>query len=259
MALLEGKVAIVTGAGSGIGQATARRFASEGARLVVNDRDESYLGETLDSLAGSGHEGVAGDVSEEAVAVRLAETARDRFGRIDALVNNAGIHFVADPPDVSVEDWDRVMAINLRSMFLCSKHVIPTMVEQHAGSIVNLASISSFIGQEFGGPSTFLYNVTKAGALQLSVSLATRYAPDGIRVNAVCPGATRTKQIRHLWPQQSQEEEDAIWEFAGTQLTPLGRVGRPEEIAAAIAWLASDESSFVTGAHLVVDGGYLAR
>src|SRR5207302_5284989 len=130
--------------------------AAEGAKLVVNDLDGSYLRETLASLAGDGHEGVEGDVSEESTAERLAETARDRFGRIDALVNNAGIHFVADPPDVSVEDWDRVMAINLRSMFLCSKHVIPTMVEQHSGSIVNLASISAFIGQEFGGPSTFL-------------------------------------------------------------------------------------------------------
>ncbi len=255
---VEGKVAIVTGAGSGIGRATAERFAGDGARLVLNDLRPEYLEEVAAAVGGD-HRPVAGDVAQEETAAELAHTARDAWGRIDVLVNNAGIHWVQDITDTTVQDWEHVIGVNLRSMFLCSKHVIPTMLEQRSGSIINLASISSFIGQEFGGTSTWLYNVTKAGALQLAKSLASRYAADGIRVNAVAPGATRTKQIRHLFPEQTPEEEEQIWEFAGTQLTPIGRVGRAEEIAAAIAFLASDESSFVTGTYVLADGGYLVR
>ena len=257
---LEGKVAIVTGAGSGIGQATARRFADEGATLVLNDIDEAYL-EELEATHGEAHAYVLGDVSQEEIAERLAATARERFGRIDVLVNNVGDLFIAEITETSVEDWDRLMATNLRSMFLCCKHVLPTMLEQGAGSIVNLSSISAFIGQETeeGGPSFFAYSVTKAGARQLATNLATRYAKQGIRVNAVAAGATRTRQVRHFMPDLSQEAEDAIWENAGAQGTPLGRVGRPEEIASAIAFLASDEASFITGTTLLADGGYTAR
>ncbi|HSK14560.1 MAG TPA: glucose 1-dehydrogenase [Gaiellaceae bacterium] len=257
---LEGKVAIVTGAGSGIGRATAGRLAAEGARLVLNDIDQGYLDEVAASVAGDVR-AVAGDVAQEETAARLASVAREDFGRIDVLVNNVGDLYIAEITETPVEDWDRLMATNLRSMFLCCKHVIPTMVEQGSGSIVNLASISAFIGQEAaeGGPSFFAYSVTKAGARQLATALATRYAKDGIRVNAVAPGATRTKQVRHFMPDLPPEEEDAIWENAGSVGTPMGRVGRPEEIAAAIAFLASDDSSFVTGTTIVADGGYLAR
>ncbi len=255
---LKGKTAIITGAGSGIGAATAERFAAEGARLVLNDLNAADLTRTLTTIGGSGHERVGGDVSQEATAERLVATACKQFGGIDVLVNNAGIHFIRDITETSSEDWDGVMAVNLKSMFLCSKHAIPEMVKQGSGSIVNLASISSFVGQEMEGQSTYLYNVTKAGAQQLAVSLATRYAADGVRVNAVCPGATRTGQIRHENPNRSGEAEAAIWEGAGG-VTPLGRVAKPSEIAAAILFLASDESSFVTGSSLVVDGGYLAR
>ena len=257
---LEGKVAIVTGAGSGIGRATARRFVDEGAMLVLNDVSEEYLGE-LEAGLGAGHAYVVGDVAQEATAELLAATARERFGRIDVLVNNVGDLFIAEITETSVEDWDRLMATNLRSMFLCCKHVIPTMLEQGGGSIVNLSSISAFIGQEAeeGGPSFFAYGVTKAGARQLATNLATRYAKEGIRVNAVAPGATRTRQVRHFLPDLSEAEEDAIWDNAGAQGAPMGRVGRPEEIAAAIVFLASDEASFVTGTTLLADGGYTAR
>jgi meso-butanediol dehydrogenase / (S,S)-butanediol dehydrogenase / diacetyl reductase len=257
---LEGKVAIITGAGSGIGRAIAQRLAAEGARLVLNDIDEGYLEDVAGSIDGEVRT-VLGDVSQEETAQRLAAVAREEFGRIDVLVNNVGDLYIGEITETPVEDWDRLMATNLRSMFLCCKHVIPTMLEQGGGSIVNLSSISAFIGQETeeGGPSFFAYSVTKAGARQLATNLATRYAKQGIRVNAVAPGATRTKQVRHFMPDLSQEEEDAIWENAGAQGTPMGRVGRPEEIAAAIAFLASDEASFITGATIVADGGYLAR
>jgi len=254
------KVAIITGAGSGIGRATAQRFADAGATLVLNDLSGEYLGE-LEMGLGSDHAYVVGDVSQEEVAQLLAATARERFGRIDVLVNNVGDLFIAEITETSVEDWDRLMTTNLRSMFLCCKHVIPTMLEHGSGSIVNVSSISAFIGQEAeeDGPSFFAYSVTKAGARQLATSLATRYAKRGIRVNAVAPGATRTRQVRHFMPDLSQQAEDAIWENAGAQGTPLGRVGRPEEIAAAIAFLASDDATFVTGTTLVADGGYMAR
>lgn len=257
---LEGKVAIITGAGSGIGQATALRFAQEGARLVLNDVVEDYLRELEGSLDGE-FRTVIGDVALEETARRMVETARAEFGRIDVLVNNVGHLYVAEITELPVEEWDALMATNVRSMFLCCKHVIPAMLEQGGGSIVNLASISAFIGQEAaeGGPSFFAYAVTKAAARQLTTSLATRYAKQGIRVNAVAPGATRTKQVRHAMPDLSEEEESSIWENAGSVGTPMGRVGRPEEIAAAIAFLASDDASFVTGATLVADGGYLAR
>jgi NAD(P)-dependent dehydrogenase (short-subunit alcohol dehydrogenase family) len=256
---LEDKVAIVTGAGSGIGNATARRLAEEGAQLVVNDLREEYLDELVPSLSGEGHVAVAGDVSQEATAKELARTAQERFGRIDVLVNNVGDLFFKDITETSVEEWDRLMAVNLRSQFLCCKHVIPAMQEQRSGSIINLSSISAFIGQEMGGQSSFVYNVTKAGARQLATSLATRYAAEGIRVNAVIPGVTRTKQIRHFVPDLPQEQEDEIWETAGNEGAPMARVARPEEIAAVIAFLASDDASYVTGAAYPVDGGYLAR
>jgi len=252
---LDGKVAIITGAGSGIGRATAERFAREGAYLVLNDINGSALEEFVESTGKSGNCAiVAGDISQEATALELARAASETFGRIDILVNNVGIHFLRDITETSVEDWDRVMDINLKSMFLCCKAVIPTMLEQKKGSIVNLASISSFIGQEMMGKSTFLYNITKAGALQLTTSLATRYAAEGIRVNCVCPGGTRTDQIKL----NTKEELDGFWSAVG-DAHPMGRHGEPDEIANAILFLASDEASFVTGCPLIVDGGYLAR
>ncbi len=256
---LADKTAIITGAGSGIGAATAQRFAAEGARLVLNDLHAGDLDQVVATLDGDSHETVVGDIADEST-VQAVVAAAKATGHVDVLVNNAGVHFIRDITDTSADDWDHVIAVNLKSMFLCAREVIPSMLQQRSGSIVNVASISSFIGQEFGGTSTFLYNITKAGALQLAVSLATRYAADGVRVNAVAPGATRTQQLRHAFPEMPEAEEEGIWEMAGSeQVTPVGRVGRPEEVAAAVLFLASDESSFVTGACLAVDGGYLAR
>ncbi len=251
---LQDKVAIVTGAASGIGRSTAMLFAREGARLVLNDIDARGLESLMLQMPGERARTVVGNVADESVARRLAQESISAFGRIDILVNNAGVHFVKDITEMTVEEWDRLMDINLKSMFLCCKHVIPYMLKQNKGSIVNLASISSFIGQEMDGASTFAYNVTKAGALQLTKSLATRYASTGIRVNCVCPGNVETNILKRATPAEVTE----FWRQA-SRSEPVGRNAQPEEIANAILFLASDESSFVTGAPLIVDGGYLAR
>jgi NAD(P)-dependent dehydrogenase (short-subunit alcohol dehydrogenase family) len=251
---LQDKVAIVTGAASGIGRATVTLFAREGARLVLNDIDASGLETVRSELAAPHALAVAGDLTREDTARRIAGEAVSAFGRIDVLVNNAGIHFAKDITKMTVEEWDRLMNTNLKSMFLCCKHVIPHMLAQRRGVIVNLASISSFVGQEMDGESTFAYNITKAGALQLTKSLATRYASDGIRVNCVCPGNVETNIIKRA----TRAEVAEFWR-AASRAEPIGRNAQPEEIANAILFLASDESSFVTGAPLIVDGGYLAR
>lgn len=250
---LKDKVAIVTGAASGIGRSTALLFAREGARLVLNDLDAHALEALKPHLAGETR-AVAGNVADERVARALADEAISAFGRADILVNNAGIHFARDITEMTVEEWDRLMDVNLKSMFLCCKHVIPHMLRQKKGTIVNLASISSFVGQEMNGVSTFAYNVTKAGALQLTKSLASRYAGDGIRVNCVCPGNVETNIIHRATAAEVAE----FWREA-SRSEPIGRNAHPDEIANAILFLASDESSFITGAPLIADGGYLAR
>jgi NAD(P)-dependent dehydrogenase (short-subunit alcohol dehydrogenase family) len=251
---LQDKVAIVTGAASGIGRSTAILFAREESRLVLNDIDAQGLEALMLQIPRERVRTVAGNVADESIARHLAQESISAFGHIDILVNNAGVHFVKDITDMTVEEWDRLMDVNLKSMFLCCKHVIPHMLERRKGSIVNLASISSFIGQEMNGASTFAYNITKAGALQLTKSLATRYASDGIRVNCVCPGNVETNILKRPTPAEVAE----FWRDA-SRAEPVGRNAQPEEIANAILFLASDESSFVTGAPLIVDGGYLAR
>ena len=251
---LRDKIAIVTGAGSGIGRAAAMLFAREGALLVLNDIDAESLDKVATQVGKDRNRAVTGDVAKEDTARRLAGEAIAAFGRIDVLVNNAGIHFLKDVTEMSVEEWDRLMDINLKSMFLCCKHVIPHMLQRRKGSIVNLASISSFIGQEVEGASTFAYNITKAGALQLTKSLASRYAAEGIRVNCVCPGNVETNILKR----GTAEEVAEFWRQAA-RLEPMQRNAQPEEIANAILFLASDEASFVTGCPLLVDGGYLSR
>jgi NAD(P)-dependent dehydrogenase (short-subunit alcohol dehydrogenase family) len=251
---LQEKIAIVTGAGSGIGQATARLFAQEGARLVLNDINRERLDRVVAEVGKEQSRGVVGDVSQEDVTRRLAQEAVTAFGRIDILVNNAGIHVTKDITEMTEAEWDHLMDTNLKSMSLCCKHVIPHMVQHKKGAIVNLASVSSFIRQELEGVSTFAYNITKAGALQLTKSLATRYAADGIRVNCVCPGAIETNIITRATP----EGTAALWR-AFVPVHPMGRNGQPQEVAQAILFLASDEASFVTGCPLLVDGGWLAR
>ncbi|HVW87959.1 MAG TPA: glucose 1-dehydrogenase [Gaiellaceae bacterium] len=256
---LDGKVAAITGAGSGIGRATALAFAREGARLVLCDAEREYLDALAAELGSAEHELVAGDVALEETSIELVRRAEEAFGGLDVLVPCVGAMFVKDVTETTVEELDRMWAVNVRAMILNAKHALRPMLERRSGAIVIVASASSFRGQEFDGVSSFVYNVTKAAVRQLATSLATRYARDGIRVNAVAPGVTRTNQLRHAFAGLREDDEEAMFRAAAAATTPLGRYGRPEEIAAAIVFLASDDASFVTGETVSVDGGLLAR
>jgi NAD(P)-dependent dehydrogenase (short-subunit alcohol dehydrogenase family) len=255
---LANKVAIVTGAGSGIGRATAELFAIEGARLVMNDVDEGRLAETLSALQTQDHDVVPGDLSLEKTAKALAQRALERFGKIDILVNNAGIYHIKDITATDEKELDRVLAVNVKSMIWCCKHALPSMIERRQGAIVNLGSVSAFTGQEHDGQSQWLYNMTKAAAVQLSISLGTRYAAEGIRVNALCPGVVRTRLVQKQFG-LSDSENDEMWANSGRMTVPQGRPSEPSELAAAILFLVCDEASVVTGTALVADGGFLAR
>jgi meso-butanediol dehydrogenase / (S,S)-butanediol dehydrogenase / diacetyl reductase len=259
MGRLAGKIAAITGAGSGIGRATASAFAREGAKLVLCDTRNDYLDQLVSSLDDGSHRTVIGDISLEPTAVGVAQAAEQEFGTLDVLVANVGLMFFKDITEVTVEEFDRLMAVNVRGMVLACKHALPLMLRRKAGSIVIVSSGSAFRGQEFDGVSTFAYNMTKAAVRQLAISLATRYAADGIRVNAIAPGVTRTSQLRHFLPSISPEQEEEMFAGAAAATTPMGRYGTPDEIARAILFLAGDDASFITGATLAVDGGLLAR
>jgi NAD(P)-dependent dehydrogenase (short-subunit alcohol dehydrogenase family) len=251
---LAGKIAIVTGAGGGIGEATALRFGEEGARLLVCDLPSAELEAVAGRVRAAGGEAAAlpADVSDEAQVQALVQHALTGWGRLDVLVNNAGIAGGADVVSTTLEDWDRILAVNLKGPFLCCKYAVPAMLRGGGGSIVNVASISSTCGI----PGQAAYGPSKGGLLQLTRQLAIEYAQQNIRVNAVAPGTIDTPMLRKVLA--SLENPNTLMDFL-MQNHPVGRVGQPVEVANAIVFLASDEASFITGASLAVDGGYTAQ
>jgi NAD(P)-dependent dehydrogenase (short-subunit alcohol dehydrogenase family) len=250
---LLGKSAVITGGAKGIGRATVELFASEGANVVAADIDADELNRLCEHLQSRGAvvAAVVGDVSKPEDAKRMIEAAVDRYGRLDVLVANAGVIPLQSILEASPEDWDDVMAVDGRGMFLSCKYAIEEMLKTGGGSIVCLSSISGVAGQK--GQST--YGPAKFVASGLTKHLAVEWADRGIRVNAVAPGTIKTERVRRL-PEEPGGRE-YIEEIE--RMHPMGRLGEPEEVAQAIAFLASDQASFVTGAILPVDGGYLAR
>src|SRR5438874_9126055 len=246
---LAGKVAIITGSAGGMGKLAAELFASEGASVVITDIAEKEGEETAGAIRDAGGKSifVKANVAIEGEVERMVEAASDAYGHVDILYNNAGIMPTEDASvtDLSEATWDRVMDINLKSAFLCSKYTIPHMMKQGKGSIVNIASFVAFMGCTVPQDA---YTASKGGMLSLTKSLAIKYGKNGIRCNAICPGPIETPLLRNLWT-----SEDA--RNLRLNRIPLGRFGEAKDIVYMALYLASDESSWTTGAWLMVDGG----
>jgi len=250
---LVGKVAIITGGASGIGRATALLFASEGGSVVVADLNEQAGRAVIKEIVAQGGRAIfeRADVTSAADCQRVTQRALREFGTVHVLFNNAGIIRRASVPELSEQDWDRVIAVNLKSVFLLSRLVIPIMTKTGGGSIINMASGWGLAG----GARAAAYCASKGAVVLLTKAMAVDHGKQNIRVNCLCPGDTDTHMLRNEAEQLGEGTDRFLAESARR---PLGRVGKPEEIARAALYLASDASSFVTGTAMVVDGGGLA-
>jgi NAD(P)-dependent dehydrogenase (short-subunit alcohol dehydrogenase family) len=248
VSVLEGKAALVTGGGSGLGRASAIALARAGASVTVADVDEQGGKETADLVseeAGGDAEFVRADVTQTDEVEAMVDKAVARWGHLDCALNNAGTTGVSAPTaDYTLEDWNRAIALNLTGVFLCLKYELPAMLER-GGAIVNMASGAGLVGF----PGLPAYVASKHGVVGLTRAAALEYASQGVRINAICPGSTRTPMLEGFMGGDEQVERMM------TRAVPLGRLGRPEEIADAVVWLCSDAASFVVGHALAVDGG----
>lgn len=250
----EGKVAVVTGAASGIGQATAIAFGREGALAVIVDIDEKLGENVATEIRQQGGEAIVypTDIADEAAVEKMMDEIVNRWHRLDILVNNAGTYFQGDVLNTPLETWNKVMAVNLTGAFLCTKYAAGAMAKKGEGVIINVASEAGLVGIK----GQVVYNVSKGGMIALTRSCAVDLAGVGIRVNCVCPGTTDTPLV-HAAVHRAPDPLAA--RRALEQIRPLNRLGKPEEIASAILYLASQEAGYATGTILSVDGGYTAQ
>ncbi|WP_195572293.1 SDR family NAD(P)-dependent oxidoreductase [Paenibacillus sp. 1001270B_150601_E10] len=244
---LENKVAIITGAGTGIGKKTALLFSSEGASIVVTDVNQESGNQTVKEIQDQCGQAifVPHDVTKEEAWMHVVEEAKEAFGKIDVLFNNAGIYIIKPMIEISLDEWNKLMAINVTGVFLGMKHVMPVMAEQKKGSVINASSIAGIIG----APGHVLYGASKGAVRTMTKDAAMEYAGQRVRVNSIHPGYIKTGMATYASEVtgKSEEQLDATY--------PLGRMGDPEEVAKTVLFLASDESSFTTGAEFVIDGG----
>ena len=255
MAKLNRKVALITGGTRGIGYATALLFCEEGAKVAITGRSEKHGREAIGKLKKEGSKDVVfiqGDVSKSADAERMIQATIRQFGQLDILVNNAGIYIEGTAETVSEADWDSVIDVNLKGTFLCSKFALPYL-KKTKGVIVNIASCDGLVAE----PESVAYCASKGGVVLLTKAMALDHAKEGIRVNCVCPGAIMTSMLEQDTPKSGPAREKYFKEIV--ELHPMGRIGGPEEVAKAVLFLASNDSSFVTGTALSVDGGFVAQ
>lgn len=250
---LAGRTALITGAGSGMGRSAAELFAAEGAHVVAGDRDATAVDATVSAIrtAGGSAIGAVVDVTRAAEVEAAVQAALRAFGALHVLYNNAGVWLPDDgpAPDLDEEVWDRIIAVNLKGAFLGCKYAIPHLVETGGGSIINVSSVSAL---RAGKDIYDAYAASKGGVIALTRSVASTWGPKRVRANAICPGSIDTPMTRGSY------EDPAVARF-WRERTALGRVGTPDEVARTALWLASDDSSYVTGAVIVADGGYMTR
>jgi NAD(P)-dependent dehydrogenase (short-subunit alcohol dehydrogenase family) len=249
----ENKVALITGAGSGLGLATAKAFAKSGALVVLADWNEKAVRSAAEELSAKGHMALAVqcDVSDDAQVAALIQKTLATFGRLDAAYNNAGVqNLLAETADTTREDYDRVMGVNLRGVWSSMKFELQVMRKQGSGAIVNCSSLGGLVG----GAERGIYHAAKHGVLGFTKSAALEYAARGIRINAICPGLIQTPMSDQMVAAGQGEALKAL-----EKMIPMARVGRPEEIASTVLWLCSEAASYVTGQSISVDGGFTMR